>query len=90
MKQHINWPGLAFLALLLLIWEVAAWRQDNVNFPAVHALALAAWRDAGLLALQMGITLRRAATGFGLTLLGALPLGIALGRIRPLGQMFTR
>lgn len=86
LRQTINRIGLGLPALLVLalLWEVAP-RLGWINaifFPPLSQV-LAALRDmisSGLLAQHIGISLQRAAIGFLLAVVVAIPLGLLMGR----------
>lgn len=80
MLRSFNWPGLAFMALLLAAWEFAARRAASPSFPGFAAVVQALVAELPAFAAQMGITLWRAAAGCALALATMLPLGILIGR----------
>src|SRR5215510_13457913 len=83
-----RWPdpwSVFSVALVLGAWQLLAWRHDTVLFPGPLQTALSMAESFHTIASEMGNTLRRAATAFGLSLLVMVPLGIACGRLRLLG-----
>lgn len=76
--------GLPLLVAFFLLWEIAprlGW-LNRIFFPPLSEV-LVAWRDllvSGVLAEHIGISLQRAAIGFGLAVLVAIPLGFVMGR----------
>ena len=80
MTRHFNIPGTAFLLLLVGIWEAASRAIDSPSFPGVGTVLAALYEDLHTLALQMGVSIARAAAGFALALAVMLPLGIFIGR----------
>ncbi|MBV7380613.1 ABC transporter permease [Maritimibacter dapengensis] len=84
---RINWPGIIFILLIIMVWEIWAQIADSFYFPKASAVAMTMVEDwANLWAATLD-TLRRAAIGFVIALVTMLPLGIVLGRIRMLGEI---
>jgi NitT/TauT family transport system permease protein len=77
--------ALLSIALVLGTWQLVAWSYNTVLFPGPWETALAIMANAHAIAGEMGNTLRRAFTAFGLSALVMVPFGIACGRLRPLG-----
>lgn len=76
--------GLPALLVLALAWELAP-RLGWINaifFPPLSQVlaALGEMTASGLLAQHIGISLQRAAIGFGLAVIVAIPLGLLMGR----------
>lgn len=86
MLRRLNWPGLIFTAALLLAWELSARAIASPSYPGFAAVVQLLIGDAQTLFAQIGITLVRAAAGFGLALVTMLPLGVFLGRTPKVGQ----
>lgn len=84
-RLPVNWWGVLSFGLVLAGWQAAAWHFDTVLFPGPWQTAVAVADNFGTIASQMGDTLRRAFTAFGLSVLVMVPFGIACGRLRPLG-----
>ena len=84
---RINWPGIIFILLILVVWEVWAMIADSFYFPRASAVAMTIVEDWGNLWAATLDTLRRAAIGFAIALVTMLPLGIVLGRVRVLGEI---
>ncbi|WP_138422622.1 ABC transporter permease [Maritimibacter alexandrii] len=84
---RINWPGIIFILLILVVWEVWAMIADSFYFPRASAVAMTIVEDWSNLWAATLDTLRRAAIGFLIALVTMLPLGIVLGRIRVLGEI---
>lgn len=76
--------GLPLLALFFLLWEIAprlGW-LNPIFFPPLSDVCQS-WvglAESGVLAKHIGISLQRAAIGFGLATLVAVPLGFLMGR----------
>ncbi|RWQ50393.1 MAG: ABC transporter permease [Mesorhizobium sp.] len=76
--------GLPLLGLFFLTWEIAprlGW-LNRIFFPPLSEV-LVAWWDllaSGVLVEHIGISLQRAAVGFGLGVIVAIPLGLLMGR----------
>ena len=73
------------IALVLGAWQLVAWSYHTVLFPGPWETALAIQENGAAIASEVGNTIRRAFTAFGLSVLFMVPFGIACGRIRPLG-----
>ncbi|MEI8701780.1 MULTISPECIES: ABC transporter permease [unclassified Mesorhizobium] len=76
--------GLPLLGLFFLTWEIAprlGW-LNRIFFPPLSEV-LVAWWDllaSGVLVEHIGISLQRAAIGFALGVVVAIPLGLLMGR----------
>ena len=79
--------GLLVPLTIVVLWQVAALMQKTPLFPGPGKVVLALWANYPVILQQLGITLYRAATGFGIALITMIPLGIFLGRIRIVGQV---
>ena len=92
-----TWPKLAAVGLVVLIWQIAVWREWRPPYvlPPPADVARRLWEDLGTVELwrAIGYTLRRAVVGFGLSLLIGGLIGIAVTRVRLLrvaiGSMIT-
>lgn len=82
-----NLWGALSVALVLAGWQLVAWHYDTVLFPGPWQTAQAVIANFATIAGEMGNTLRRAFTAFGLSILVMVPFGIACGRLRPLGMV---
>ncbi|TPL96191.1 ABC transporter permease [Mesorhizobium sp. B2-3-10] len=76
--------GLPLLGLFFLLWEIAprlGW-LNRIFFPPLSEVLLAWWDllASGALVEHIGISLQRAAIGFALGVLVAIPLGLLMGR----------
>lgn len=76
--------GLPLLGLFFLLWEIAprlGW-LNHIFFPPLSEVLLAWWDllASGVLVEHIGISLQRAAIGFALGVLVAIPLGLLMGR----------
>ena len=89
--MRIRWPldpwGLLSVALVLFLWQLAAWRYDSVLFPGPWTTAVTVYENFPAIMIELGNTLRRAFIAFGLSVLIMIPFGIACGRIRWLGMI---
>jgi NitT/TauT family transport system permease protein len=87
----MRWPvdpwGLLSIALVLWLWQLAAWHYDTVLFPGPWTTAATVYENFPVSMTELGNTLRRAFIAFGLSVLIMVPFGIACGRIRPLGMI---
>ena len=76
--------GLPLLILFFLLWEIAprlGW-LNPIFFPPLSDVCRS-WiglAESGVLAKHIGISLQRAAIGFGLATIVAVPLGFLMGR----------
>ncbi len=78
------WSALS-IVLVLGGWQLVAWSYHTVLFPGPWQTAAAVIDNFGVIAVEVGNTLRRAFTAFGLSVVVMVPFGIACGRLRPLG-----
>lgn len=85
---QVNWDGIIFFAVVFAVWEIAAMLMDVYYFPRASAVAVDMWNERGVLVIEALHTLRRAAQGFLIALAIALPLGLLIGRIPLLADMF--
>ncbi len=87
-----RWSGLLVIAALIVLWEVssrAGWVY-TVYMPPITRIA-GAWSDmiaSGELPRALGVSLYRAALGYGAALALAVPLGVLIGFYRPLFHLF--
>ncbi|TIS85193.1 MAG: ABC transporter permease, partial [Mesorhizobium sp.] len=76
--------GLPLLGLFFLAWEIAprlGW-LNRIFFPPLSEVLIAWWAllASGVLVEHIGISLQRAAIGFALGVVVAIPLGLLMGR----------
>ena len=72
---------------VLAVWHLIALGHDTPLFPGPWQTAQAIVNNFPTIATEVGNTLRRAFTAFGLSVLIMVPFGIACGRIRRLGMI---
>jgi NitT/TauT family transport system permease protein len=92
-----TWPKVVAAGLVVVIWQVVVWREWRPVYvlPGPAAVAGRLWDDFGTSELwrAVGYTMRRAAAGFGLSLVIGAVVGIAVTRVRLLrvaiGSMIT-
>ncbi len=92
-----TWPKLVAVGVVLAIWQFVVWREWKPSFvlPGPSAVARTLWDDVGTSQLwrAVGFTMRRAITGFLVSLLigGALGLAVARSRVlrTALGSLIT-
>ena len=84
-RGPVNLWGVLSILLALAVWQLVAWGFDTVLFPGPLQTARAIIEDFPTIASELGNTLRRAFTAFGLSVMVMVPLGIACGRLRRLG-----
>jgi len=87
--RRLNLPGTLLIVFLLAVWQWLAVAAASPNAPTVGAVLAALWQDAPVLAVEAGYTVSRAFAGLAIAILVAVPLGIALGRLRLLGDLAT-
>jgi NitT/TauT family transport system permease protein len=85
--RAVNWWGVLSVALVLAGWQQVAWHYDTVLFPGPWQTAQSIEANFSTIIAQLGNTLRRAFTAFGLSVVFMVPFGIACGRLRPLGMI---
>jgi len=80
------WPMLAALAIALGVWQLVAWSDFRPDYvlpdPATVGRELAEQVSGTELWRAIGTTLRRAATGFALSILAGTAIGLAVVRLR--------
>lgn len=86
--NRLNIPGIAFLVAIALVWQVAATAMGSPTFPPFTKVVATFFTQRGELFDEMLHTLLRAVSGFAIAFVTMLPLGIILGRVRILGEMF--
>ena len=72
---------------LLVLWQLASVAQASPLFPGPIKVGLAIGKNFGTIIHELGFTLLRAASGFGLAAVTMIPLGIFLGRVRAVGKV---
>lgn len=77
--------ALLSIVLVLAAWQLVAWSYHTVLFPGPWETAIAIVENWNAISAEIGNTIRRAFTAFGLSVLIMVPFGIACGRIRLLG-----
>jgi ABC-type nitrate/sulfonate/bicarbonate transport system permease component len=81
-----RWIGFAFIAALLLVWELAV-RLKMIDTPSVPSVTeiLVAWYKVtanGVMLKELGPSLYRIAIGYVLAVVVAVPLGLMMGASR--------
>ena len=80
------WPMLTALAITLGVWQLVAWSDFRPDYvlpdPATVGRELAEQVSGMELWRAIGTTLRRAATGFALSILAGTAIGLAVVRVR--------
>lgn len=79
---------LVFAAILLLLWQMAAQLPGNEFFPSFLDTLSALHANAATIMGQMSVTLLRAAFGLAIAIVTMIPIGILIGRVRLLGEIF--
>jgi NitT/TauT family transport system permease protein len=84
MKLRLLWRPLAFIALLLLLWEIGIRRQSSHLLPGPWGVVggIADLVRHGLLLKYVVASLFRVTWGFTLAVILAVPLGLAIGWYR--------
>lgn len=85
---RLNSPALLFAAFILLGWELSARGMASPHYPALSKVLIALAANAPEIASQIGHTLARASAALGLVLATMIPLGILMGRIQFLADLF--
>lgn len=80
-------PGVLFLAVLTVIWELAAQRANSPSFPSALQVAGMLVTHGPDLMSEMATSLWRAAAGLLLGIVTMLPLGILIGRVKVLSDL---
>jgi NitT/TauT family transport system permease protein len=81
-----SWGALS-IVVVLGVWQLVAWHFGSVLFPGPLETARAFAANFSTISDEVGNTLRRAFTAFGISVLIMVPLGIACGRLRWLGMI---
>jgi NitT/TauT family transport system permease protein len=92
-----TWPKLVAVGVVLAVWQIVVWREWKPRFvlPGPGDVARTLAEDIGTAELwrAVGVTMRRAITGFGVSLLVGGILGLAVSRARvlrtALGSLIT-
>jgi NitT/TauT family transport system permease protein len=84
-RRIIDPVALLSIVLVLGLWQLVSSSYDTVLFPGPWQTAVAIVQNFSSIAMELGNTLRRAFTAFGLSVLVMVPFGIACGRLRALG-----
>lgn len=87
MRRENVYP-ICFGIALILVWEIAARLFANSFFPSFLGTVGALWVNAAIILQQMGVTVLRAAFGLAIAMMTMIPLGMLIGRIRLLGEIF--
>ena len=76
--------GIFSVTLILALWQfVAAMKlTPGINLPELTATLVRAYELRFVLLVELGHTLGRALTGYGLAVITMIPLGLAMGRSR--------
>lgn len=91
------WPKLVAVGVVLAVWQFVVWREWKPRFvlPGPSDVGRTLWDDLGTAELWRAVafTMRRAVTGFGVSLLVGGVLGLAVSRSRvlrtALGSLIT-
>lgn len=86
-ETRIALLGLLVPLAILGLWQGAALLQKTPLFPGPAKVTLAIWANYPVILRELGVTLLRAAMGFGVAAVTMIPLGICLGRVRILGRV---
>ena len=81
------WPKLVAVVIFIGVWQAVVWSHWKAEYivPSPFTVLRQFGHDAGHLTGAVGVTMRRAAVGFGLSMLlgGALGLAVARGEGSP-------
>jgi NitT/TauT family transport system permease protein len=89
------WPKLLAVAIFIAVWQAVVWSHWKPEYiiPSPFTVLRQFGNDAGHLTGAVGVTMRRAAVGFGLSMLLGGALGLAVARVNVLragiGSMIT-
>jgi NitT/TauT family transport system permease protein len=89
------WPKLLAVAIFIGVWQAVVWSHWKAEYiiPSPFTVLRQFGHDAGHLTGAVGVTMRRAAVGFGLSMLLGGALGLAVARVNVLragiGSMIT-
>jgi NitT/TauT family transport system permease protein len=89
------WPKLLAVAIFIAVWQAVVWSHWKPEYiiPSPFTVLRQFGNDAGHLTSAVGVTMRRAAVGFGLSMLLGGALGLAVARVNVLragiGSMIT-
>jgi NitT/TauT family transport system permease protein len=89
------WPKLLAVAIFITGWQVLVWtgRRPEYVIPSPFTVFDQLFHDLGTLAGSVGVTMRRAGIGFGLSIVIGGFIGLAVARVRLLrvaiGSMIT-
>jgi NitT/TauT family transport system permease protein len=79
------WPKVAAVAIVLLLWQTIVWSHWRPDYVLVGPgpVFRSLWHDLlhGQIPRAMGITMERAAIGYGIALLIGSAIGIAIARV---------
>lgn len=87
LRSRFDVNGLVLPVILLLIWQVLAWRAHTPLFPGPLQVAQSIAKLYPAILGELGHTLLRAAVSFVVAAVIFIPLGILLGRLRLLGAL---
>lgn len=86
------WPKLAAMALVIFAWQSVVWSQWRPTYvlPGPGPVFGRLWRDlaTGELLGAVGVTMRRAAVGYGISIVVGVAIGVAIARTRLLRAAF--
>lgn len=86
-RSQQSYGALILPVVVLLAWQVLAWRASTPLFPGPWQVAVSIWRLYPQIVGQIGFTLMRAAAGFFVAAILMIPLGILLGRLKSVGSV---
>jgi len=79
------WPKVAAVGIVLLVWQILVWAhwRPKYVFPGPGAAFRSLWDDVanGRVLRATGVTMERAAIGYGIALLIGSAIGIAVARV---------
>ena len=84
--MRINWYAIIFGCVLLAGWEIGARVFGGGFFPTLGQTLIALDRNAGTILSQVGFTLLRAVAALGIDIVLMVPLGILIGRSKPVAR----
>jgi NitT/TauT family transport system permease protein len=82
----VTWPKLAAVGFVVLVWQVAVWREWRPSYvlPGPADVAAQLWDDLGTPEFWRAVahTMRRALIGYAIALVVGAAVGIAVSRVR--------
>ncbi|MBD9527527.1 ABC transporter permease [Paracoccus sp. PAR01] len=88
LRKPADYAPILMPLIVVAIWALAAASTSSPLFPGPAKVAQAIWHNFSTIMVQLGATLTRVVIGFAVAAAITVPLGIMLGRLRIIGQLF--